>query len=117
MNVDGMAEGEEWHFYLNGGIASGSYFKMKQGACSGVLYPKSSYSDHVIFDDVNRNYVDMSLTTPITVTDIMIVPGETAAPKWAPHPDEIEDAELRERVKWANLVYVAAAKNISFASV
>lgn len=117
MNVDGMAEGEEWHFYLNGGITSGSYFKMKQGACSGVLYPKSSSADYIIIDDVNRNYVDMSLTTPITVTDIMVVPGEAVAPKWAPHPDEIEDAELRERVKWANLVYVAAAKQITFASV
>lgn len=117
MNVDGMAEGEEWQFYLNGGTASGVYFKMKQGACSGVLYPKSSTSDYASIDDVSREGVDMSLTTPITVTDIMVVPGETAAPKWAPHPDEIEDAELRERVKWANLVYVAAAKQITFASV
>lgn len=117
MNVDGMAEGEEWQFYLNGGTTSGSYFKMKQGACSGVLYPKLSNSGHTIIDDVNTIHVDMSLTTPITVTDIMVVPGETAAPKWAPHPDEIEDAELRERVKWANLVYMAAAKQITFASV
>lgn len=31
--------------------------------------------------------------------------------------ESIEDAELRERVKWASLVYMAAAKQITFASV
>lgn len=116
MNVDGMETMEYWSFTFGSGDMKSGAFRMQQGPSSGVLYPKVSRHD-VQLDDGSRSYVDMSLTTPITVTDIMVVPGETAAPKWAPHPDEIEDAELRERVKWANLVYVAAAKNISFASV
>lgn len=116
MNVDGMADKEYWYFTFGGGDMKSSVFRMQQGPSSGVLHPKVSRHD-IQFDNGSRSYVDMSLTTPITVTDIMVVPGETAAPKWAPHPDEIEDAELRERVKWANLVYVAAAKNISFATI
>lgn len=114
-NVDNMEAGKLWTFMISGDNSDASHIlSLAQGTCSTVFQPKKPY---VMLDDAYRSVASFTDTTPITVTDIMVVPGEAVAPKWAPHPDEIEDAELRERVRWANLVYVAAAKQITFASV
>lgn len=122
MDVEGMAEGEEMEYRLavsyNGAapLLSGAV-KLQNGRVGAtVTVPKDMTISKFIIDDGSRAGLDMSLTTPIRMTNIKLSFGEHEELPYSPALSTIDDADLRERLMWADIVNTAASKNITFAT-
>lgn len=118
-DVEGLQEGESLSLL----IGSSSSFprpalKISANGRTVVSFDFDSHftpnSAHgVLLFDMNNTYTGQGLR----LTNFRLSYGEHDTLPYTGPVESIEDAELRERVKWANLVYVAAAKQITFASV
>lgn len=73
-------------------------------------------------DDKSENGIGIwptpqSVTAISRIERIKLTLGDDPNPQWTMCSDEIEDAELRERTQWRELLFMAAARQITFATV
>lgn len=121
MDVEGLAENETYDFTVslntNPTISLSGAISLHNGRCTATFTaPKTASFNKITVDDSIRNGLDMSITTPIRISNVKLSQGEYAELPYTEPLSSIEDDAIREQAEWANLIYLAAAKNITFAT-
>lgn len=118
-DVEGLAQGETWNFALSASGHNLGYVPTHNGRCVQSLNPYIGLEalNRLTIDDYEREGLDLSITTPIRLSNFALSRGVYTEAPYTEPLSLIEDADLRERVEWANLLKMAEGQGITFATV